>query len=202
MAFRAIKGLFRGMINYLVSIIGAVILCQSAWANQPEASTQGDVDLPSFTKQAWTDDGDRQVSLSDLESDFFVVSLFYTSCPNTCNMTLDKYAKLDKRLSGLGVNAKFILISLDPNRDSPAELSKYRQQRDLKQANWYFLNGTEKQVENTARHLGYDFMRLDDHVFHRMKIFILNRGGQVIDTITMKTDIDKLHLPMTESQNG
>lgn len=194
------------MVKKLYSILSVLCICVgtlSAWQTVlADPSNSSELATDPLLQQAWIDDSNNPTLLSGLDTDFFVVSLFYTNCPNTCNMTLDKFSKIDRRLSDLESKAQMVLISLDPSRDSPAELAKYRQQRGLTQPNWHFLNGTEKQVADAARHLGYDFIRLDDHVFHRMKIFILDNRGEIIDTITIKTDLDKLDIPVTESQNG
>jgi len=186
--------------HFLCVIIGGLLTIQSALG----ASTASDTarKLNEVTNQQWVFDNGELASLSSLSADILVTSLFYSNCPNTCNLTVDRYKKLDARFKQLGISAKFVLITLDPETDTPNVLSRYREQRSLKSPDWHFLSGSEQQVKYTARHLGYSFTRLDDHVFHRMKIFLLNNAGNIVETITMKTDIDELTVTTEESQNG
>ena len=197
--------------NYLSCvIIGVLLTIQSALGAPVASDTARNYDEfisdefinDEFTNQQWVSDNGEPASLSSLPADILVTSLFYSNCPNTCNLTIERYKKLDARFKQLGVSAKFVLITLDPETDTPKVLNRYREQRGLKSPDWHFLSGSEQQVEYTARHLGYSFTRLDDHVFHRMKIFLLNKAGNIVETITMKTDIDKLTVPSEESQNG
>ena len=145
-----------------------------------------------FGMQTWSDDNGEQDELGSLTSNIRILSLFYTDCPNTCNLTIAKFQELEKVLLNRRIAADFVLMSLDPKNDTPSVLKDYRTERDLLQKNWHFLSSTEQQVVAVAKKLGYEFTRLDDHVFHRMKLFVLDTDNNVIDVIKMSTDVEKL----------
>lgn len=77
--------------------------------------------IPDFNL---TDQYGKQVSFKNLKSKIFVVSFFYTHCPNICS-------EVNKNLSGLADEyAKnpmiyFLSITVDPKRDTVAALKDY-----------------------------------------------------------------------------
>jgi len=140
----------------------------------------------------WNNDSGELMSPDSLVGGVRVVSLFYTDCPNTCSLTIEKFKQLEKYFERNNISADFILMSLDPKNDTPSVLKTYRTERDLLQKNWHFLTSTETQVRVTAKELGYEFTRLDDHVFHRMKIFIFDSDNNIVDIVKMGTDVEAL----------
>ena len=143
---------------------------------------------------SWQDSDGALVTLGKYREKIRLLSLFYTNCPHTCNLTMNKLQQLEERLISSGQNAEIILITLDPLNDTPASLSRYRHSRDLMQPNWHFLTGDQIKVELLAKTLGYDFIQLDDHVFHKLKIFAFDIDGQITDEITVKSNFDNLNL--------
>ncbi|MGK0375687.1 MAG: cytochrome oxidase Cu insertion factor (SCO1/SenC/PrrC family) [Arenicella sp.] len=147
-----------------------------------------------FDSLPWNNDQGEQIFPNSITGELRVVSLFYTDCPNTCNLTIEKFKQLEKVLHSRDISANFILMSLDPKDDTPSALNAYRIERGLVKNNWYFLSSTEQQVGAVAKRLGYQFTRLDDHVFHRMKIFIVDSEDSIVDVVKMGTDIELLSI--------
>jgi protein SCO1/2 len=147
-----------------------------------------------FNSELWNNDYGEQFLHNSISGEVQVVSLFYTDCPNTCNLTIEKFKQLEKVLLSRNISANFILMSLDPNNDTPSALKAYRIKHGLVNRNWHLLTSTEQQVGAVAKKLGYQFTRLDDHVFHRMKIFIVDSEDSIVDVVKMGTDIELLSI--------
>ena len=49
----------------------------------------------------------------------------FTNCPDVCPTTLALLAKLKARLRARGVDPQIIFLSVDPARDTPAQLAQY-----------------------------------------------------------------------------
>ncbi|MBL4673962.1 MAG: SCO family protein [Arenicella sp.] len=169
------------------NLIAAICLVLSSASLVSHAEYQPDL-LP------WNNDRGEQVLIDSITGDVRVVSLFYTDCPNTCNLTIEKYKQLEKVFQSRGISANFILMSLDPKNDTPSALKAYRTERGLVSKKWHFLTSSEQQVAIVAKQLGYQFTRLDDHVFHRMKIFIIDSQNNIIDVVKMSTDVERLSI--------
>ena len=91
------------------------------------------------------------VSLSDFRGRVPVVFFGYTSCPDVCPMTM---AKLDRALELLGDrrrDVQVILVSVDPDVDSPEDLRAYVQDFDL---GFVGLTGERSEIEAVAAMFG------------------------------------------------
>jgi protein SCO1/2 len=78
---------------------------------------------PSFDFNLTSSSGD--VSLSDYRGKLVLIYFGYTFCPDICPATL---ANVGQALRDLGTQAddiQVIMVSLDPERDTPEKLSKY-----------------------------------------------------------------------------
>lgn len=71
-----------------------------------------------------------------------LMAMVYTHCPDICPMTTHNMQLVEQRLPDeLKNKVKFVIISFDPNRDTPAELKKFAELRDINFNNWFLLSG-------------------------------------------------------------
>lgn len=71
------------------------------------------------------DPNGRAVMDSDFRGRFQLISFGYTYCPDICPTTLIETAQLLKQLGDDAKRVQPIFISLDPERDTPAQLKSY-----------------------------------------------------------------------------
>lgn len=72
-----------------------------------------------------TDQSGQPLSLHDLRGSTVLLFFGYTSCPDVCPLTL---AKLDHALDDIGAGpdeARVVMVSIDPTRDTPDALASY-----------------------------------------------------------------------------
>jgi protein SCO1 len=109
-----------------------------------------------------------------------VIFFGYTSCPDACPMTL---STLSAWLKGIGPDASklnVLFISLDPERDTSARLKEYLSSFDPRIRG---LTGTgvfALRIQLEER--GYDAMN------HAALIYLMDRAGKVVSTISLQTD--------------
>ena len=72
----------------------------------------------------------------------------YTSCPDVCPLDSARNAEAVDILAGLGHDVQPVLISVDPDRDTPAVLAAYT---DLLHPDMLGLTGSPDQVRAAAR---------------------------------------------------
>lgn len=65
------------------------------------------------------------VSLSDFRGKLVLIYFGYTFCPDICPATLANAAQARKMLGAQADNVQLIMISLDPERDTPEKLAEY-----------------------------------------------------------------------------
>jgi protein SCO1 len=78
--------------------------------------------LPEFSL---LDHHGRPFGRADLLGQWTLVFAGFTHCPDICPATLANLAGLDARLREKGVEVQTLFVSVDPERDDPATLSRY-----------------------------------------------------------------------------
>lgn len=86
----------------------------------------------------------KAVTNADLRGAPLAVFFGFTHCPEVCPTTLLRLGNLTRQLGGEAARLKILLITVDPERDTPAQLSLYLQSFD---PGIVGLTGTQAQVD-------------------------------------------------------
>lgn len=79
--------------------------------------------------------------LSDLRGSVVALAFLYTSCPDTCPLTAERFREAQ---ASLGVDAErvvFVAVSVDPEGDTPASVREFTSVHRLTR-NWHYLIGS------------------------------------------------------------
>ena len=132
---------------------------------------------PSTT---WTDAYGQPNDLNRWKDRYLIVAVFYTSCASTCPMGAQNMKILERELAASHVPFPydFVLFSIDPKVDTPAQLAAYAKARGLEATDWHLLTGD---LEKTRRlvatfGLGFSANGTPDHVMHSNKFVVLAPG--------------------------
>lgn len=75
-------------------------------------------------------------------------AMVYTHCPDICPMTTHNMYLIQNSLSNeLKDKVKFVVVSFDPERDTPLVLKKFAEIRDLSFDHWTFLSGDKQNTK-------------------------------------------------------
>jgi len=89
-----------------------------------------------------------------LKGKMVVINFVYTKCADSCPMETAKLAQVQRLLGDrVGRDVFFYSISIDPQRDTPAELKAYADKFHVKPG-WLFLTGEKADVELVRKKLG------------------------------------------------
>jgi protein SCO1/2 len=105
-----------------------------------------------------TQEGKRVRFYDDLlKGKVVLINFMFTSCTSQCPLTTANLVKVEEALGErLGRDVLMISVTVDPATDTPDVLKKYSRRYDTKPG-WYFVTGTQKDVELIRRRLGvYD----------------------------------------------
>ncbi len=119
--------------------------------------------------------------LSIYEGHPVVVSMFYATCPYSCPVLIDRLKLFEKNLDeNTKKDVRFLLISFDPENDTPQELQKLMQKYHLDASRWKLLQTEENQVREIAAVLGIKYRKTQDGGFnHSSLITILDKEGKI-----------------------
>ena len=119
-----------------------------------------------------------------------VLAMVYTHCPDICPMTTHNMNLVEQRLpDNLKNKVKFVVISFDPNRDTPSVLKKFAELRDLNFDSWTLLSGDEQNTKEVM--LKFDIKaiptdssysedgELSYSIIHTDRISLIDREGRL-----------------------
>jgi cytochrome oxidase Cu insertion factor (SCO1/SenC/PrrC family) len=110
-------------------------------------------------------DGERLRFYDDvLKDQVVVISFIYTNCPGACPL-MTRNLTLVRDLLGPEVASRirFVSLSLDPLRDTPAAMKAFAETHDADQPDWLFLTGNPENVDAVVRRLGQYAENLEAH---------------------------------------
>jgi protein SCO1/2 len=130
---------------------------------------------------AFTDDTGRAFHLGELRGRPVVLTMFFASCGYACPLLVSDMQAIRAKLPAeIRDRAAFVLVSFDVERDTPAALAAYREQRGLGH-DWILLHGNDDAVRELAALLGVKYKPETGGGFsHSNLITLLNREGEVV----------------------
>ena len=110
----------------------------------------------------------------------------FTNCPDVCPTTLARLVKLRRQL-GAGEEAlSIVFITVDPERDGPAEVGSYA---SLFSARVIGLTGSPADIERVKKQFGVFSQRVERpgggySVDHTATVFLMDRNGHFVATLS------------------
>ncbi len=142
------------VISFLILLSGLALNLggSPAWA-APQGSAWGANYFPNV--ELVTQDGKKVRFYDDLIKDkVFAINFIYTRCTDSCPLETAALKKVQKALGDLmGKNVFFYTISIDGDRDKPAELKEYAEKFKVGPG-WTFLTGRPEDVKLLRQKLG------------------------------------------------
>ncbi len=133
------------------------------------------------------DSADGPVSLHDLRGKVVLLYFGYTACPDVCPTSLARIAQALSLLSREERDAiRVLLVTVDPERDSPARLKEYA---SFFHPNIIGLSGTPKTIARIARQYGAAFHKhavassLGYVVDHTSLVYVIGKNGELHATL-------------------
>jgi protein SCO1/2 len=131
---------------------------------------------------ALTDQAGQAMRFSGLRGRPRVVTMFYTSCQYICPLIVDSVKAIERGLTAQErERVGFALISMDPERDSPAALKKVMDDRKLDPSRWALFRPAEADLRALAGVLGIRYRALSDGEFnHSTMLVLVDAEGRVL----------------------
>ena len=130
----------------------------------------------------WTSDVGREIKLGALRGRPQIVAMFFTQCEYACPILVSELQTIERRLPpAVLAKVDFLLVSIDPKRDTPAALATFREKRALARERWSLLRGEADDVRELAALLGVNYAEDARGQFaHSNLITLLNAEGEIV----------------------
>lgn len=129
-----------------------------------------------------TDQAGRSYDWSTRRGKPQLVSMFYTSCQYICPLIVESGKAMEKHLTPTQQrNLGILLLSMDPERDTPKALQAVVDKRRLDTARWTLASPPPGQVRALAGVLGIRYRQLADGEFnHTSALVLLDANGRIL----------------------
>jgi protein SCO1/2 len=127
---------------------------------------------------------------------WLLVYFGYTSCPNTCPMTLNEIATALEKLGTDAAEMQPLFITVDPQRDTRKVLEQYTQSFDPRIVG---LTGSPQQIDAVTQEYGAYAVRHktgpgpEDYVLdHSTYLYVMDPGGKFVRAFDADTSGDRI----------
>lgn len=143
-------------------------------AGEEVAEPASDLSVYQLTS-SWTDQQGRARQLRELAGRPQAVALIYTYCGAVCPRVVGDLKRLEAEFPHLGL----VLVSIDPERDTPGRLAEFARDSRLGE-HWTLLTGSDDALMELAAVLGVRYRRVSATEFvHSVLITILDADGNI-----------------------
>jgi protein SCO1/2 len=134
-------------------------------------------DLPS----RWRDQHGDTLHLAALAGRVRIAAMVYTSCHASCPIVVAELKRIEASLPADRLDdAGFVLVSIDPERDTPGRLAEWAEHVGLDAKRWTLLAGDDDAVRELAATLDVRYQaQPDGELAHTNAITVLDREGHV-----------------------
>jgi protein SCO1/2 len=129
----------------------------------------------------WTDQHGRSVALREFSGRIVLLAMVYTHCEAACPRIVADIRSIRDALGSSGRLVAPVLVSIDPERDSPERLRDFGSETGLTEQGWILLRGDEDDVRELAGVFGVQYRRTSDTDFaHSNVIHVIDPDGEIV----------------------
>jgi protein SCO1 len=109
-----------------------------------------------------------------------LITMFYGSCPVACPILTTDLKRLERQIPAqLRSDVRILMVSFDPDRDTPAALAELKRERALDNERWTLASTGEDEARELAGVLDIKYRKVDGGAFfHSSVIVLLDRQGR------------------------
>lgn len=147
--------------------------------NEEISATPSDLSLYNLTSN-WVSHRGDSLQLSQLKGKIQLVAMVYSSCQYACPRIIADLKNIKESLPE-GEEVSFVLVSMDPERDTPEKLQAYAKKNNFDPRQWLLLTSKEENILELAAVLGVKYKKVNPTDYsHSNIITVLNKAGEMV----------------------
>ena len=129
----------------------------------------------------WTNQNGQNLEMKDLKGKVLVMVMIYTSCKAACPRLVADMRNIESRLpDNIKPDVKLVLVSIDPEVDTPKRLKEFAIANKMDGEQWEFLRSTEENTREFAAVLAVNYKKIAPLDFsHSNIISVFNTEGEL-----------------------
>lgn len=133
----------------------------------------------------FTNQDGAQVVLPQFKGKPVLITMFYGTCPHACPLLISDMKRVERSLDPkVAKDLQVVLVSFDPERDTPEAMRALADAHDVDTKRWSFLRTDEGKVRELAAVLGIRYrFASDGSIGHSSVITLLDKEGAIAGRI-------------------
>lgn len=172
------------MKNLILSLFSLILLFSCS--EKQETSTikkENSVGSIFLLDSKWQTQDAKEIQLKDLKGKNLVVVMIFTSCTTACPILVADMQKVESKIDPKKLKeTTMLLVSIDPENDTPEVLKAYAKTNNMDKEPWLFLRSDKESVRELANVLAVKYKKISPIVFsHSNIITVFNKNGEMVN---------------------
>lgn len=178
-------------ISYIIFSI--IFLFTSCKENKPTVTELPSDSIFNLTSN-WKNQYGDSLQLKDLQGKTLVVVMIYTTCKSACPILVSKMKTIESKINRKEINnVSLVLVSIDPETDTPEKLKEFAKTNKMEAPQWIFLTSNELDTQEFANVLSLKYKKISPIDFsHSNIISVFSSQGQLVTQEEGTIDVDKV----------
>lgn len=161
-----------------------------------QASHAKDVSLFDMNN-TWQTDSGKSKQLKDFKGKKTFLTMAYTNCHSACPLVVESLKKISDEAKAKKIDAQFIIVSLDPERDTWQTLQHFKSTMKIDRPGWVLMTADEANTRRLSVAIGLHYSKAPDstEIMHDNLIVLLDEEGRVVRKVEgLKTNLSDFQL--------
>ena len=180
-------------LAFLVLSVFLFTACNNAEKKEAVKESEVAVNTTDFSKElpelsiynlpsTWTTQDNEDIQLEDMRGNVLVMVMIYTSCKAACPRLIADMRNIEKQVPEKYLDkTKFIMVSIDPETDTPQRLHDFAIENEMEDDHWMFLRGTPEDTREFATVLAVSYKKISPIDFsHSNIISVFDEEGVLV----------------------
>ncbi len=131
--------------------------------------------------EKWTNQDGKDIELRELRGKVLVMVMIYTSCKAACPRLVADMRHIEEQIpKEYKDNVQLVLVSIDPEIDTPKRLKEFSIENKMTGNQWVFLRSNEENTREFAAVLAVNYKKISPIDFsHSNIISVFNAEGEL-----------------------
>ena len=181
------------MKNLILVLFSAILFLSCSQKQEDKSAAQEKTTGSIFVLDSkWQNQDGQELQLKDLKGKNLVVVMIFTSCKTACPILVADMRKIASKIEPKKLKeTTMLLISIDPENDTPEVLKAYAKEQKMEGEPWMFLRSDKESVRELANVLAVKYKKISPIVFsHSNIITVFNKNGEMVNQVegTVKSE--------------
>lgn len=142
----------------------------------------------------WQNQNGDSLHLRDLQGKTLIVVMIYTTCKTACPILVAKMKSIESKIDRKNIDkVSLVLVSIDPETDTPEHLKEFSIKNNMEGSQWVFLRSDENSTQEFANVLAMKYKKISPIDFsHSNIISVFKSNGLLESQEEGDIDVDKV----------